>query len=232
MKCKYILTSSIFFFLSCQKNDSQVHESLSLMVENKTIVIKDTLSYNHRMDKEEYIENHGCVIKYKLVNNTDKKILFLFNPNKINYELINSKGDNVPFTGGGNPSFGTTNRRECDFINDSITITHYNNLGYRKDSAWIYRSAYIQDNYHLIHPKEVLFFESYITLPVIFGDGGWYHQYHNFKNSEKYFFKISFLSKISDIEELTEGLSKTVKNNDYELYNNLLESDTIPIIFE
>jgi len=255
MKRIYIVLFLIFL-VSCKSN--KPNNDLELIIENKSIVIKDTLQPNYYSlgegYKEKYEKTNGHIISYKLVNNSDKKYAVFINSEEFYCHSKWATGETVY------PGFYFTNKNDsiyenqiykmsprvdygigsyhrilsdCRMLSDSLTVERYKKIGYGDDKYFPVRNNWIKGHLYYLHPKETIHLKTFVTLPFQITFDRAVLGYNTFDKNKDYYFRLVLISSKEFLENgfTTEQL-RNIEVNGYEFFEGAIYSNKVPVKFE
>lgn len=246
-----ILFLLIFLLISCNKDKSG--ELLKLEILNKQVFCS-TKEFENRDNSKNDIKN--C-ITFKLTNNSSKNYFFVLNEN--NLEFLSEKTKNLSsFQKKARICFEIDTSNEL-VLEDFTTIGH-NNILINKECIKFIPEIYemtkikselkdleypdiidykfsnsIRLNSFVLHTNETKYFRAILYLPTYKNnleyDG--FLSYFKFDNNKNYNFKLKYLM---DSKIITSKLPKykidEIEENKTEIFNGILVSNSIPIVFK
>jgi hypothetical protein len=250
MKYQILLMLS-FILISCNKNKTT--ELLKLEILNKQVFCS-LKEFKKNMNPTTNIKNF---ITFKLTNNSSKNYFLVLNENDI--EFISNKNINSPsFQKKARICFEIDSSNNSNI--ESYTVIGHNNNQINKDCIQFIPEIYemtkikselkdleypdIQDyefsntirlNSFVLHAKETKYFRTILYLPTYKNnlkyDG--FLSYFKFDNKENYNLKLKYLT---DSKIITSKLPKykmdEIEENKTEIFNGILVSNSIPIVFK
>ncbi len=113
-------------------------------------------------------------------------------------------------------------------VNDSIINQQYKDLDYTNDN-FIFFNKSLTKNLIFIKSKEILYFETFIHLPVNYK----FHQYIELSKEKTYNANLIINSDTTNIKKyLTWSQLKNIEENNYKLFHGTITSkNTVPIEF-
>jgi len=237
----------ILIITSCYQNED--NESIELEIISK----KNHYNYlNFRNREKGYIfddsKNFLNKISFSIKNNGSNTVVMPTSCMGLEVPGCTEYSFPVPFTGlsslnlvikddkgeevenkmllGGLKYLEETNER-----NEELAEEYYLKLNPNKKDDWFW-SKKIKENTITIHPKEVLFFESFYSLPLnrtsVFSN----RVIHNLKKNREYKLSLIFKSDTTDVwKNMNNAEKETFKKNDYEFYTGKIKSkNSIPLI--
>ncbi|WP_299223192.1 hypothetical protein [uncultured Psychroserpens sp.] len=244
MKYYKIIIVIVTLCFSCDRK-----QGIELSILNESLVSyipKDTIHRRITIKKKQYQDLANNKLKFKLENKSNQVYMLVFSNETKNYfpsDFMSLGLNNLVFTDedGNSPNYSNTSAN-ADVLfyhqktyQDSIVKEFYDNIGYKnKSDSWKSKSAEISKSILVIHPNEVVYFETYSYLPnhwnSITGDYGGV----NFEYNKKYTAKLQFsLHSYEDVDEyLTDLQKKEIKENNYKVYDGeLISINKVPVDF-
>lgn len=231
---------------SCENENDENLELTILNESLNSVVLKNSNHNEFDLSEKAYKEISKNTIKFKIENKSDSTFILVFKNLQKNYfpdRFMSIGFENIIFKDQEDKppkySSATVNGKEL-FINfldfqDSIQKQYYNNIGYNdKTDSWKRISSKVFKSIIVIHPKEVLYFETYTYLPYkwnnLMGDYG----FVIFDKEKQYNAKLKFnFYTKNEVEQfLTDLQKKQINENDYHFFKGkLLSTNKIPIKF-
>lgn len=241
MKKIFIILVFSFSLFSCNR------KVINFELLNQEIICKkiheDSLDYYHinrkfKNDKELYKFTNQVV--FKVLNNTDNKYLFYTKSLKLhdiyNIDIIIEDESNnllekrVPLIDG---SFNCKIQALNDNNENNLSVTK---KLLEKNGYNIKLSDFGSYSYQdvIIYPKNEYIFSSTISLPFVVEDTDLNLRrpiYFKFDTSKKYTFRLKYKLKENIEKILSNEMLKNLKNNDVEIFKDIIETQKIPIKF-
>lgn len=248
MKKIIILFTIFFFFISCMKqevkfellNDNVTCEKSPIKAEE----IKNYYNTNKYISEESKLK-YTNVLRFRLTNNTKKKLLFFVKDLKIidlyciNVEIFdeNNKIVNLskPLT---SPYYDNNENRI-----KAIAYKEYNYYKKEENKKLLLKMGFkiskdfnqYYNQYVIINPNESFIFSSTLTLPFVVEDRELDLQsaiYFKLIPSKKYTLNLNYNLK-EDLEKLfSKELIANLNENDIEIFNSTIKTQRIPILFK
>ncbi len=246
MKKNILFYLVIFSFFSCKKeivtikllNDNLICEKVPL---DSVVKYYKTYKFQNEKNRLKFTNN----VKFRITNNTNKKLLFFVNDLKLNdlytidIEVFNSENKKIkvskPIL---DPGFDNQEDRM-----KAINFLEYSYFKRKENEQLLKKTGHQINNYFndynrqyvIINPNESFIFSSTLSLPFLVEDSV-------FNLNRPVFFKLdpSKKYKIAIKYELKENFKKifskeqlsNLKENNVEIFSSSIESQKIPIVFE
>lgn len=250
----YLIVMSCLMIFGC----SDGNKGLEVKLLNKELYAycpeKDCKSINHKFLDENYEFSSNNLIKFSITNHDNFSYVFLPHVNNhLNYEypfkksfsnkVINLDLGNFIFRDSSEnvvegyhiSSHGRKIAYEYQKFMDSIVDSYYDNLGYSgKSPKWRFINSQYSNRALIIHPKEILFFETVINLPINGSIANADLERVLLNRKQNYKVQLRFKPEVKKIENwLTESQSRSFKENNYQFYNKeLISSNEVDLIFK
>ncbi len=243
----------VFLFLSCDRREglelTLLNENFTAYLENinnqpKHKILTDSNYYKKSLNKIRLkITNHDdvtyifiplCLDSY--INNCSYKFSFPeqnMMADLRNFEFTDSKGNKAEIS---RAMYDNTDENLYVFekYQDSLIENFYNKTGYTNNSlSWKKRNSEIAKKTIIIHPKETLFYETYISFPINYNAPNSILQQISLNINESYKVKFQLGTDIENLENLfTQSQLKTIEINNYILFDkDLISINSIPLKF-
>lgn len=255
----YFIPVVLLIFVACQKEQKEEPKGLKLTLLNKEAAVfcpnNDCTKIPDSISIKEYLKASTTTIKFKIENLDEQQpyvfVPFCFNSWETGCSPIYSFPDrfaqldlnNLLFTDSKNEKVkieGFLGKLKNDkiekyqYVLDSLTKSYYKSFGYSdKPFKWKVTNENITKRMMVIQPKEQLFFEVPVNLPINYNAVGSIMNQVNLKKTESYKINLVFNTKIDSIERfLTSAQLKTFKTNNYKFFNKeLVSSNSIDVKF-
>ncbi|RXR17340.1 hypothetical protein EQG63_11160 [Flavobacterium amnicola] len=218
MKKAFFLFLIGFFFISCNNK-----EELDLEIINNIVFVSKSKD-----------SSRNNIITYKLTNKSNKTYCFLpLENSRLIYKIKCLKLDNSGFVFVNEKD---TIKRDVRFINFSdssfqnklfeIMDEKSKKLGYKLNG---YTKDNIDKNKFFIHPKETIYFEKLVSLPI----PDRFSSKLMFRIDRKYMMSVFVYSDSTKSKDfLSRPDFKTITENGYEIYHGVIKSkNKVPIKF-
>lgn len=234
-----VICISFLIFTGCLRKDQNV----ILEVDNVEINFSGKGSFRYATDMER--EKAKNIINFRIVNNSEDKLLFLFDYlncrslNKMTTDLndfafvLLDKNNNYIIPSAPLVTFTDTpelsQNLKYEIINDSLNNEHYKDLGGSYD--WRNLEHYMKNSF-VLHPGESRALRTVIKLPIVkeniqnFGNIPIY--YNEVKDNYKF---ILFYGADSELikKSLPDYILMDLESNGIKIFDGIIKSKPIPL---
>ena len=239
---KELLIILIIFLYSCTSNNGDLE--LILLNTNINAYCADPECSNSEIyaNYNEYIHKSGSKITFKIINHSNTNYVLNNIPSILdssfprNYSGLNLY--NIIVKNVKNDSIVSFDYEDFSLscrmipylsIKDSLIKNHYTKLNYDINKADKLNQT--KENLIYINSGEVIYFETYISLPYnspsLFST-----QRLNIDLNNKYRIALTFDFDSTNVKNyLTWSQLKTIEENEYKFYQGSLESNSVPLVF-
>ncbi|MDP2160511.1 MAG: hypothetical protein Q8K02_08525 [Flavobacterium sp.] len=245
MKTNYILKNQFviifminLMFVNCEKINSE-DDLIEFELLNKELssLNNDSLFYGRRYNNENEILLASNILKYRLTNKTNKRLLFIINSEdlfrqrlidfNIHDSLNNLKSLSHPLV--------NFNELSIPYLNferdqDSIKTSHYLRLGIKEKHIKDYIS-YVNHSF-ILNLGESKSFQSLITLPILREQNSLTHTnplyFKNLENGDRLF--LTYEMNFNDYKDVLQDWQiEELRKNNVEFFEGTLTSNSVPI---